>query len=259
MQGSGTATNSLMYQPSSTREIASSSESRTSRIAGRVRCGQPKLRDTWKSEPLGLAATRAMDATAKDLPAAVREQPADKTSVYQAGQLVYDGATGERHGSAAGGADGAPRGPGGTLNEMLQWGIANSDPAELERRAGAGAAPPSRVDQEILDHILGQPTVAGMRANLGKLEPEAIESDGGVEAAVAALEALEFDVECVDNANDLAKIGGIQAMLALCARAHRQPDLAEMACAVLATCMQVRTQGLPPRAANAQRPEAAIT
>jgi len=168
------------------------------------------------------------------LPAAIREQDASKTSVYQAGKLIYDGATGQ----ACGSAEAASTGPGGSLNEMLKWSIQNSNPGELERRAAAGGHVPSRVDHEILDLMLGQPTVAKMRECMGKLEASEIERSGGLDAAVNALEELEFYVEDMDNANDLAKIGGVQALLYCCSPERVEADLREATCGVLAACLQ---------------------
>jgi len=84
------------------------------------------------------------------LPVNVVEQNPDRTTVYTAGKLVYDGATAS---SEAGGAMAArtratamgPGGaPGASLNELLQWGIANSSAAELERRAATGEGHPQR-------------------------------------------------------------------------------------------------------------------
>jgi len=84
------------------------------------------------------------------LPQEIKEQTASKTSVYRQGNLVYDGATGEYVGDEHGAnAKRHGIGPGTSLNEMLKWSIENSDPAELERRAGAGASPPSQLDREI--------------------------------------------------------------------------------------------------------------
>ena len=135
------------------------------------------------------------------LPAEVREQPAAKTSVYRAGELVYDGATGE----AMGGGPPGSAGPGASLNEMLKWSIEHSDPSELARRAAEGSAPPpSQIDKEIMDMLLGQPTVAKMRECLGKLEPAALCAGGeALDAGCAALEELEYYAEDIDNALDL--------------------------------------------------------
>ena len=87
--------------------------------------------------------------TASVLPQAVNEQPPHHTSVYSHGKLVYDGANlrdPELHAAAVNaalaepptdGAIGAPAAsqPFSGLNEMLKWGIENSDPTELPRRA----------------------------------------------------------------------------------------------------------------------------
>lgn len=130
-----------------------------------------------------------------------------------------------------------PKEPGGSLNEMLNWSIQNSDAGELERRATAGAPAPSRIDQEILDMILGQPTVAKMRECLGQLEPEKLQEPDALELAIGALEELEFHAEDLDAANDLAKIGGVQALLECCSPS-RVPELREAACGVLAAGLQ---------------------
>jgi len=145
------------------------------------------------------------------LPTEVREQATTKTSIYEAGKLIYDGATGEGTGGRG------TSGPGASLNEMLKWSIEHADPAELSRRAAEGAKAPSQIDKEILDMILGQPIVAKMRECLGKLESEALSSDGGLDDGAAALEELEYYAEDLDNALDLAKIGGLAAMRRCCA------------------------------------------
>ena len=147
------------------------------------------------------------------LPTDVKEQSAAKTSVYEAGKLIYDGATGE--GSRPGGSTSGPKGQ--SLNEWLKWSIEHSDPAELQRRAAEGEAPPAKIDQEIMDMLLGQPTVAKMRECLGKLEDAALVAEGGLDAGCAALEELEYYTEDLDNALDLAKIGGLAALRRCCA------------------------------------------
>ena len=152
------------------------------------------------------------------LPQEIKEQTASKTSVYRQGNLVYDGATGEYVGDEHGAnAKRHGIGPGTSLNEMLKWSIENSDPAELERRAGAGASPPSQLDREILDMLMGEPIVAKMRSCLGKLEGPELRSLEGLDAACAALEELEYYAEDIDHSLDLVKIGGIAALRRCCA------------------------------------------
>ena len=172
------------------------------------------------------------------LPEEVREQPTAKTSVYKAGQLVYDGATGQR--VDGGGSSGNPQeAAGDSLNELLKWSIAHSDPEELERRKAAGVSHPSRMDQEMLDVILGQPTVAKMRECLGKLEPLLQSADASAEErAVAILDEIEFYCDSIDDATDFAKIGGLQGMLSCLARYHDMPEVAQAACGVLAATLQ---------------------
>merc|ERR1719378_1926225 len=124
------------------------------------------------------------------------------------------------------------------MNELLQWGIQNSDPEELKRRAEAGETKQlSALDKEMLDVLLGQPTVAAMRALLVKLEPEAIGQPNGEEDALVAVEELEFHCEDLDNANDLAKIGGLKTLLSLAAAAV-DPELKEGALGVIAAGLQ---------------------
>lgn len=179
------------------------------------------------------------DVLPSELPTEVRELDTAKTSVFKAGKLVYDGATQQHVAGAAGGADDADGGLGSTLSEMLAWGIKNSDPAELERRAAAGEAlQPSRLDREALDVLLGQPTVAKMRACLGKVTEEALQQPGALLPALDALEELEYYVEDLDNANDLAKIGGVQSLLGCCSAEPPEPELRAAACGVLAAFLQ---------------------
>ena len=180
------------------------------------------------------------------LPKEVREQDPTKTSVYCQGELVYDGATGQ------GTHPGSVSAPGGSLNELLKWGIENSDPDELARRATVQAAPPSRIDREVLDMLLGQPIVAKMRECLGKVEEDALSAAGGIDGALGALEELEYYAEDLDHANDLAKIGGMAALQRCCVFGlgssgtatvaaddlEAVGELREAACGVLAAMMQ---------------------
>jgi hypothetical protein len=156
---------------------------------------------------------------APKLPTEIKEQATAKTSVYRQGHLVYDGATGEYVGDEHGEAGKRHGiGPGTSLNEMLKWSIENSDPAELARRAGdREVKPPSQVDREILDMLLGEPIVAKMRECLGKLDGAQLRSLDGLDAACAALEELEYYAEDLDHAMDLAKIGGLQVLKRCCA------------------------------------------
>jgi len=147
-----------------------------------------------------------------ELPTEVREQATTKTSVYCQGELVYDGATGKSVGSGA-----VSAGPEPTLNGMLKWGIEHSDPDELKRRAAAGTAPPTQIDKEIIDMLLGEPTVAKMRECLAKLESPALNAKDGLDSGAAALEELEYYVEDLDNAVDLTKIRGLPILMACCA------------------------------------------
>merc|ERR1719420_160212 len=95
---------------------------------------------------------------------------------------------------------------------MLKWGIQNSDPEELARRAKEGKAyEPKQIDKEIMDMLLGQPIVAKMRECLGKLDPAALRGLEGLDGGAAALEELEYYAEDLDNAQDLVKISGLAA------------------------------------------------
>merc|ERR1719353_2622403 len=100
---------------------------------------------------------------------------------------------------------------------MLKWSIEHSDPDELRRRAAEGARAPTQIDKEIMDMLLGQPTVAKMRECLGKLEPSLLTADGGLDLGCAALEELEYYAEDLDNAVDLVKIGGLATLKQCCA------------------------------------------
>jgi len=174
----------------------------------------------------------------QELPKKVIEQPTSKTSIYKQGELIYDGATGLTVGSAASADDSDdPLGQG--MNQLLNWGIRNSDPEELKRRADAGETHTlTPLDKEMLEMLLGQPTVAQMRSCLAKLEPEVLLQEGGEEAGLLALEELEFHSEDLDNANDLVKISGLKLMLALCEGKEVSAEVKEGACAVIAAGMQ---------------------
>jgi len=179
-----------------------------------------------------------MEAPTKELPEKVIEQPTSKTSIYKQGELIYDGATGLTVGGAAS-ADGSAAPLGQGMNQLLSWGIQNSDPEELKRRAEAGETRTlTPLDKEMLEVLLGQPTVAQMRSCLAKLEPEALLQEGGEDAGLLALEELEFHCEDLDNANDLVKISGLKLMLALCERDEVSAEVKEGACGVIAAGMQ---------------------
>ena len=194
-----------------------------------------------------------------ELPADVREQATSKTSIYHQGELVYDGATGTAVGPAGEGAAGPTPEP--TMSGMLKWGIENSSPEELARRKAEGGAAPSQIDKEIIDMILGQPTVAKMRECLGKLDPTSLSGADGLDNGAAALEELEYYVEDLDNALDLVKIQGLPVLqqcaafglpsrsssavasdAAASAAASDDPEgaaaLREAACGVLASMLQ---------------------
>ena len=149
------------------------------------------------------------------LPTEVREQATSKTSVYCQGELIYDGATGQAVGPNGGRPGSA--GPGGSLNEMLKWGIEHSNPEALARAAADGKSyTPSQIDKEIMDMLLGQPTVAKMRECLGKLESAALYGADGLDNGAAALEELEYYAEDVDHALDLVKIRGFATLQRCC-------------------------------------------
>uniref|UniRef100_A0A7S3B124 Nucleotide exchange factor Fes1 domain-containing protein n=1 Tax=Haptolina ericina TaxID=156174 RepID=A0A7S3B124_9EUKA len=171
------------------------------------------------------------------LPSEVREENTAFTSVYTQGKLVYDGAAARAGEQAAIPTSTAGEVP-TSLNEMLKWGVTNSDPEELKRMAAGGAAP-KPMDKEIMDMLLGEPIVAKMRACLTKLGSEG-ELPEGVDTALGALEELEYYVEDIDNAVDMAKIGGIPILLACLTHgtAATEPEVREMACSVLAAALQ---------------------
>jgi len=172
------------------------------------------------------------------LPQEVREESTAFTSIYNQGKLVYDGAAarvGEQGASAGGAGSGdVPT----SLNEMLKWGVSNSNPDELKRMADSGAAP-KQMDKEIMDMLLGEPIVAKMRACLGKLGDGGQLPDG-TDAALEALEELEYYVEDIDNAVDMAKIGGLQTLKACLtgSPAAEDVEVREAACSVMAAALQ---------------------
>ena len=86
--------------------------------------------------------------------------------------------------------------------------------------------------------LLGQPTVAQMRSCLAKLEPEVLLQEGGEEAGLLALEELEFHCEDLDNANNLANMGGVRALLDVGADALAGDEVREMALGVVAAGLQ---------------------
>ena len=93
----------------------------------------------FRSEEAERVGRPHMQAPDKKLPEKVIEQPTSKTSIYKQGELIYDGATGLTVGGAAS-ADGSEAPLGQGMNQLLSWGIRNSDPEELKRRAEAGEA-----------------------------------------------------------------------------------------------------------------------
>lgn len=103
----------------------------------------------------------------------------------------------------------------------------------------ASGRQPTQMDREIMDMLLGEPIVAKMRSCLSKLPQRAgAEPPEGVEAALAAMEELEYYVEDIDNAVDMAKIGGLQLLVPCVAHEGADSELREVACGVLAAALQ---------------------
>ena len=93
----------------------------------------------------GRTVNSATDGEARvPLPTDVREEDTKFTTIYNQGQMVYDGAA-AREGGAPGAAvarlaaaDGAPP---SSLNDMLKWGIENSSKEGLDALAASGRKP----------------------------------------------------------------------------------------------------------------------
>jgi len=187
-------------------------------------------------------AARTINSTSNQrvaLPSDVREENTAFTTIYEQGKMIYDGAT-ARSGdprAAALRAAAAENSVPGSLNEMLKWGISNSDPEQLQKMAQSGRQP-SQIDREVMDMLLGEPIVAKMRACLGKLPSSDGELPNGLEVAFGAMEELEYYVEDIDNAVDMAKIGGLQALMGCLTSDRMDPELREAACGVLAVSLQ---------------------
>ncbi|PNH00162.1 Ribosomal RNA-processing protein 8, partial [Tetrabaena socialis] len=118
-----------------------------------------------------------------------------------------------------------------SMESLLHWAIANSDPDKLAAQAEAHVRQEVVRDlkeqrqrvKELLDHVRAQPTETDMLK-----EGIAILRRPGASDAelLAALQALQVLVEPIDNANDLRPLGGLGPVVA---QLVRGPQLAAAA------------------------------
>jgi len=153
----------------------------------------------------------------------VRELPASQTSVFHQGQLVSDASNPASHIDPTN----------ASMNELLQWAVANSDPEELKKRAEAGEtlAP---IDKEIGDLLLGGDSDA---VRMRRCVDQVLSASDEEDKQLDALEELEFYVETIDNALDLPKVGGFD-MISSVLKDIRSADVAASALSVFAVCVQ---------------------
>lgn len=180
-------------------------------------------------------AKAAAEASKIDEVKEVIELPTSQTSVYHQGQLVSDA------NNPASDIDPANS----SMNELLQWAVAHSDPEELKRRAEAGetVAP---VDKDVRDMLLGGDSDAVRMRRCVERVLAAVDDE---EKQLDALEELEFYVETIDNAIDLPKVGGFD-MIATVLSDIKSADVAAAALSVLAVCAQ-NNPGMQQQAADA--------
>jgi len=169
------------------------------------------------------AAKAAAEASKLDQVKEVHELPVSQTSIYHEGKLVQDPV------DRASNIDPTKA----SMNELLQWAVANSDPEDLKKRAEAGEQLPE-VDKEIRDLLLGGDSDAvRMRKCVNQVNDRSADEDKQLDA----LEELEFYVETIDNAIDLPKVGGFEMILGVM-RDLPSADVVASALSVFGVCVQ---------------------
>ncbi|GFR47185.1 hypothetical protein Agub_g8777, partial [Astrephomene gubernaculifera] len=125
-----------------------------------------------------------------------------------------------------------------SMEDLLHWAIANSDPGKLAAQAEEAQRIQMVKDlkeqrrrvKELLDHVRSQPTETDMlKEGIAILRrPAASETE-----LLAALQTLQVLVEPIDNANDLQPLGGIAPVVTQLT--HGSPEVAAAAAHVLGT------------------------
>jgi hsp70-interacting protein len=92
-------------------------------------------------------------------------------------------------------------------NNLLQWGIKNSDPAALKEAASAPPKPMSASDREALQSVMaemrGPSDAQKMEESLDVIE----HAEATLEAKLTAFENFELMIQDIDNANNMEQQG----------------------------------------------------
>lgn len=94
------------------------------------------------------------------------------------------------------------------MESLLRWGLANSNPEDLQQ---AQNAPRQPLDPGIIDAILGKPDAVLMKEAL----EIALDDSKNEDDRVVALDNFEMLIESLDNANDLTKLNMWTPLLSL--------------------------------------------
>jgi len=180
-------------------------------------------------------AKAAAEASQLDDVKEVNELPPSQTSIYHQGELVQDPI------NRASNIDPTNA----SMNELLQWAVANSDAEDLQKRAEAGEKLPE-VDKEIRDLLLGGDSDA---VRMRRCVDQVNDKSSDEEKQLYALEELEFYVETIDNAMDLPKVGGFEMILSVM-RELPSADVVASALSVFGVCVQ-NNEAIQQQAADA--------
>jgi len=126
------------------------------------------------------------------------------------------------------------------LNQLLQWGIKNSDPnafKALESGDGTPAHPQnmSALDPELLKALMGGPSDAElMKESMAAIQ--SVSAEITLDDRLIAFDNFEQLIENLDNANNIEPLGLWEPLISLLA--HEEPQMRKMAAWCIGTAAQ---------------------
>lgn len=121
------------------------------------------------------------------------------------------------------------------LNELLRWGIQNSDEGALAEAAQSGAQQQSNLTPEVLEALMGGPS----EADLMKASMEIITSpdeEVSLENKLIAFDNFEQLIESLDNANNMANLNLWTPLLEQLS--NKEAEIRKMAAWCIGTAVQ---------------------
>src|ERR1700753_1911642 len=119
------------------------------------------------------------------------------------------------------------------LNELLRWGIENSDATREDPSAQTSRDASRGLNQEVLDALLGGPTDADLMKEAMAIIKS---SDASLENKLTAFDNFEQLVENIDNANNIEALKLWEPLLA--ELQNNEPELRAMAAWCIGTAVQ---------------------